>query len=384
MTTQICGSSGQRRAARFPQDGRRARRDVFARRERCKRRGRRVHAREDGRHRSGRRLSRDRRQRQRDRVLRQGRPRHGNPDGDDADRRGGAIGAARIASPSSRATRCSRPTKGVTFGSLSIQNGGMQIRQAAATARQALLAEGRGEARRRQGRGRRQGRRRRARSPAARASTTRRSSAARTSVSPSTPRRRLKDPKDYTIVGKSVARLDIPDKVTGRFTYMQDFRRKGMLHARVIRPAGDEGDADVVERFRLPQDSGLRRRREERQFPRGARADRMGRRSRRAGRSKRRGPTGQDCPTRGSCGSTCATRRSPRTRTCRRSATPTEALKTPNAKIVTASYDFAIHTHGSIGPSCAVAEIRRRQADVLDRVAADASVAQADRDDARR
>jgi len=30
----------------------------------------------------------------------------------------------------------------VTFGSLSIQNGGMQIRQAAATAREALLAEG--------------------------------------------------------------------------------------------------------------------------------------------------------------------------------------------------------------------------------------------------
>jgi CO/xanthine dehydrogenase Mo-binding subunit len=34
-----------------------------------------------------------------------------------------------------------------------------------------------------------------------------------------------------------------------------------------------------------------------------------------------------------------------------------EALKTPNAKIVSATYDFAIHTHGSIGPSCAVAEL---------------------------
>jgi CO/xanthine dehydrogenase Mo-binding subunit len=35
----------------------------------------------------------------------------------------------------------------------------------------------------------------------------------------------------------------------------------------------------------------------------------------------------------------------------------TEALKTPNAKLVNASYNFAIHTHGSLGPSCAVAEI---------------------------
>ena len=33
-----------------------------------------------------------------------------------------------------------------------------------------------------------------------------------------------KDPKDFALVGKPVPRLDIPDKVTGRFIYMQDFR----------------------------------------------------------------------------------------------------------------------------------------------------------------
>jgi CO/xanthine dehydrogenase Mo-binding subunit len=33
-----------------------------------------------------------------------------------------------------------------------------------------------------------------------------------------------------------------------------------------------------------------------------------------------------------------------------------DALKTPGAKLVSATYDFAIHTHGSIGPSCAIAE----------------------------
>jgi CO/xanthine dehydrogenase Mo-binding subunit len=35
-----------------------------------------------------------------------------------------------------------------------------------------------------------------------------------------------------------------------------------------------------------------------------------------------------------------------------------DALKTPGAKSVSATYDFAIHTHGSIGPSCAVAEYK--------------------------
>ena len=57
-----------------------------------------------------------------------------------------------------------------------------------------------------------------------------------------------------------------------------------------------------------------------------------------------------------------------------------EALKTPNAKIVTATYDFAIHTHGSIGPSCAVAEFENGKLTVWTRVAADASAAQAARD----
>ena len=47
---------------------------------------------------------------------------------------------------------------------------------------------------------------------------------------------KFKDPKDYTIVGKPVARLDIPAKMTGRFVYMQDFRVPGMLHGRVVRP----------------------------------------------------------------------------------------------------------------------------------------------------
>lgn len=46
----------------------------------------------------------------------------------------------------------------------------------------------------------------------------------------------LKKPADYKLVGKSVPRVDIPAKVTGTFTYMHDFRLPGMLHARVVRP----------------------------------------------------------------------------------------------------------------------------------------------------
>jgi len=127
------------------------------------------------------------------------------------------------------------PDQGVTFGSLSIQNGGAQLRQAAATARQALL----------------------------------KIAAARMKVPPETltidagtvigadhqrlalqalignqtlsikvdKTAPLKNPDSYKLVGQSVPRLDIPGKVTGQFTFMQDFKIPGMYHGRVIRPA---------------------------------------------------------------------------------------------------------------------------------------------------
>ncbi len=48
----------------------------------------------------------------------------------------------------------------------------------------------------------------------------------------------LKDPDTYTIVGKPLPRPDVPAKVTGAQTYVHDFALPGMLHGRVIRPPG--------------------------------------------------------------------------------------------------------------------------------------------------
>ncbi len=39
-----------------------------------------------------------------------------------------------------------------------------------------------------------------------------------------------------TVIGKSIARVDIPAKVTGGAIYVQDLRMPGMVHARVVRP----------------------------------------------------------------------------------------------------------------------------------------------------
>ncbi len=50
-----------------------------------------------------------------------------------------------------------------------------------------------------------------------------------------------KSPADYTIVGQPIHRLDIPAKMTGVFTYVQNVRLPGMLHGRVVRPAPQSG-----------------------------------------------------------------------------------------------------------------------------------------------
>jgi nicotinate dehydrogenase subunit B len=42
----------------------------------------------------------------------------------------------------------------------------------------------------------------------------------------------------YKLVGMRVPRVDVPDKVSGRYVYMQHVRVPGMLHGRIVRPRG--------------------------------------------------------------------------------------------------------------------------------------------------
>jgi CO/xanthine dehydrogenase Mo-binding subunit len=45
-----------------------------------------------------------------------------------------------------------------------------------------------------------------------------------------------KDPRQYKVLGTSVPRYDIPQKVTGEFEFVHNIRLPGMLHGRVVRP----------------------------------------------------------------------------------------------------------------------------------------------------
>jgi nicotinate dehydrogenase subunit B len=50
------------------------------------------------------------------------------------------------------------------------------------------------------------------------------------------PKSRLKDPATFKVMGQPVQRVDIPAKVTGGAAYVQDMRLSGMVHARIVRP----------------------------------------------------------------------------------------------------------------------------------------------------
>jgi nicotinate dehydrogenase subunit B len=127
------------------------------------------------------------------------------------------------------------PNQGGTGGSSGIPVGGVGVRQAAATARQAILnlaAE-------------------QLKHPAADltlADGVVRPAAGGQGISIGTliggkrlavqvdPKAPLRDTSRYTIVGKPILRPDVPGKCTGQHVYVQDFTVPGMLHGRVIRP----------------------------------------------------------------------------------------------------------------------------------------------------
>src|SRR6267154_2602029 len=61
-----------------------------------------------------------------------------------------------------------------------------------------------------------------------------------------------KDPGTYTIVGTSLPRVDEAPKVLGQHQYVTDVRVPGMLHGRVVRPAGVGAKLVRVDKASVP------------------------------------------------------------------------------------------------------------------------------------
>lgn len=68
------------------------------------------------------------------------------------------------------------------------------------------------------------------------------------------PTSRLKDPASFKVMNTPVQRVDIPAKVTGGEAFLQDMRLPGMLHARIVRPPSygatlQQADLDAIRKM---------------------------------------------------------------------------------------------------------------------------------------
>ena len=253
------------------------------------------------------------------------------------------------------------PDQGPTWGSLSIQVAGMQLRQAAATARKALI-----------------------------------DMAVQKTGMPAVdfvvrdgvvflkddPKRRftyaeligdkrfdlkvdkdapVKNPKDHTLVGQPMPRPDIPGKVTGTHTYMQDFRVPGMVHARVVRPPAIGATLQSVDEGSIKQIKGARIVRQGSFLAVVADSEWAAVKAAKALRASWSKWEGLPEPSR--LWEHVRSTKVAKDDVAVDRGDPKAAIAGAARKLK-ATYDFAVHTHGSMGPSCAVADVKGGRAEI--------------------
>lgn len=248
------------------------------------------------------------------------------------------------------------PDQGKTWASVTIQIGGMQIRNAAATARAALLEEA-----------------------AKRLNAKLEDLTVTDGVISGGGKRvtygqliggkmfslkldhakpaKAKDPKDYKFVGKPVPRVDIPGIVTGQFTYMHDFRVPGMLHGRVVRPPAMEAKLESVDEDSIKGIAGIVKVVREGNFL-GIVAESEWAAIKASQQLKTSWSKSETLPDPAKLWEHVRGTKSVQEQVTSNVGDTKAALSAEGARRINATYDFAIQLHGSIGPSCAVAEFK--------------------------
>ena len=255
------------------------------------------------------------------------------------------------------------PNQGATAGSYGIARGGTQLRQAAATARQALMAQ----AAQQLGK------------PVADldvADGVVRAKDASASVAYGDligdrafnlkidPKALVKSPDHFRFIGKSLRRPDIPTKMTGLHRYVHDLTLPGMLHARVIRPPAhgatlvsvDDASIAAIPTVRVVRIQNFLAVAAEREWD-AVRA---------ASALKTTWTPGTGLPDAAQEYDAMRASKVVRDQEIARKG-DVSALTTPPAgltRTLTAQYRWPIQTHGSIGPSCGVADVRDGRATV--------------------
>jgi CO/xanthine dehydrogenase Mo-binding subunit len=166
---------------------------------------------------------------------------------------------------------------------------------------------------------------------------------------------------EYKLVGKSVPRVDIPPKITGEPAYLQNLRTAGMLHGRVIRPSSVGAKLINVDEASIKDVPGLVKVVVKGNFvgvvcEREEHAIRAARELKVAWQDARALPAMNELSD--------ALRKIPSNDRSAADAGDVETALSGAAKTFKAMYQWPYQLHASMGPSCAVADVKSAAATI--------------------
>jgi nicotinate dehydrogenase subunit B len=173
---------------------------------------------------------------------------------------------------------------------------------------------------------------------------------------------RTKSPDQYRIVGQSIPRFDLPGKLTGRASYVQDLQVPGMVHGRVVRPAGVGARLQSVDETSVQAVPGLIKVVRNGNFL-GVVAEQEWQAIQAAQQLKVQWQTQESLPDYANLYNTVRASTT-QDKTLLNDGNVDQVLNSNGGQVLQATYQTPYQSHGSIGPSCAVADVQSDRATI--------------------
>ena len=173
---------------------------------------------------------------------------------------------------------------------------------------------------------------------------------------------RRKDPREWTILGQSVPRVDIPAMATGSFEYVHDVRVPGMLYGAVVRPPAVGATLVNVDESSIKGVAGVVKVVVRRNFV-GVVAQKPWQAMRAAGTLKATWTAGTGLPAQRTFYDYLRNQQPTRDTLAVDSGDVDENLARA-ATILKATYHYPYQMHASVGSSCAVADVQGDKATI--------------------
>jgi nicotinate dehydrogenase subunit B len=175
------------------------------------------------------------------------------------------------------------------------------------------------------------------------------------------PTAKRRTPGDWTVLGRPVPSLDIRDLVTGRFEFVHNVHIAGMLHGRVVRPPAVGATLVSVDENSVRGMPGLVKLVRRKNFV-GVVAEKQMQAAEAAGQLKVVWTSGTGLPAQQDFYDYI--RKQPSRDVLMVDSQDVDQKLTQAATVLKATYRYPYQAHGSIGASCAVADVRAGKATV--------------------